>query len=189
MPVLPARPAAGDPVRQDWGLRLVESVRASSPARSASVLTRGTTAGTIHALAPAVPRFARPDQTGPWAITVRGLKADFKNCLYRRGPATKELADITDADLPSTGLVCYLSAEINAVTGAATILAAATLAGVTDATLPAVDDPARIRLLLYKLARPAAAATTDPESGVVTSAPEWSVACNLWDIPVATLYS
>ena len=82
----------------------------------------------------------------PWDITISEGVASFSNCMYRRGPVTRAL---TVADVSVSSGTSYLAAKINTEDGSAEVISGASLAAVTDASIP--DDPTFIKVPLYKL--------------------------------------
>lgn len=95
----------------------------------------------------------------PFEITFSGASFTLSHCVYRRGPVTKELADITDDALEDGEQ--YLAVWINTSTGTAAAHLGAAIADVTDATL--VPGSLQHKLLMYKIKR-----ATNEETEAVT---------------------
>lgn len=84
----------------------------------------------------------------PWDVTFAGAVCAFTDCLYMRGPVTREL---TIADYTVTGDDGYiwLSAKIDTDAGTAEIIEGSSLALATDAVIPA--DQQFIKVPLFKI--------------------------------------
>ena len=95
----------------------------------------------------------------PFEISFDGAAFTLSHCVYRRGPVTKELADITDDALEDGDQ--YLAVWINTSSGAAAAHLGAAIADVTDATL--VPGSVHHKILMYKINR-----VTNVETEVVT---------------------
>ena len=92
----------------------------------------------------------------PWDIAISEGVASFSNCMYRRGPVTMAL---TVVDVSVSAGTSYLAAKVNTEDGTAEVISGASLAAVTDASIP--DDPTFIKVPLYKLE------TTDGNTSVI----------------------
>lgn len=115
---------------------------------NAQIDTRGNMTRRVQDMRTGAGRFMRYSQ--PWDITFAGAVATLTDCLYMRGPITRE---VTVADYTVTGADGYiwLSAKINVETGTAEIIDGASLALATDAVIPA--DLGFIKVPLYKISK------------------------------------
>ena len=89
---------------------------------------------------------------GPWEIALEDTnddgvrdRASFSNCIYVRGPITREL-EVEDISISGDE---YLAAKIDTEAGTAEIISGSSISAVTDSSLP--SDSQYIKILLYHL--------------------------------------
>jgi hypothetical protein len=85
----------------------------------------------------------------PWDHAIDDASFSVTNCVYMRGPVTHAIT--APAAITLSGNTVFVAARIKLSDNTATLIQAATLAGVTDASWPA--DGTYIKRLLYKVER------------------------------------
>ena len=94
----------------------------------------------------------------PFDIAFDGGDFTLSNCVYRRGPVTKEIAYYVEGEVVADGIQ-YIAVWIDSSDGVATAYVGTTIASITDAVVNA--ESTKYKVLLYKVNRVT-------EGGVVT---------------------